>query len=425
MSLETLDAHLAHLQPLHVHQLSQLGVGAVLGNKEGVRRDGTERGGRERVAREVESVLGQRVGDGESVSYVMPRLYGLLGNVLFQTAAALVLAWQLDAIRLHGRRWRVVLPAPRDHTQCGKTFLASSFSSPLITRRNLAQLAAEVEDWYYLDEGACHICHTDIVAGARLAPPGASIQVRGWRQSYKYFEAAADAALPGVDAHTRSDTATETQRQRLVDSISLPPHLEAAALVRFRQLTAGYEAETVSVHIRRGDLLAEKGTVLSLSYYERAIEHMGKDKLFLVFSDDIEWCKQTPLFRHLPHVVFVQVGIDFLELRLMSMCDHHSIANSTFSWWGAYLHNPPRKRRRRRTRPRDQAEEGTAGVGATRGTGAASSVKESKSSVKESKSVVICPATWGRGDDPVAGRELGEGEIYPRGWVRVPNHFVG
>ena len=38
-------------------------------------------------------------------------------------------------------------------------------------------------------------------------------------------------------------------------------------------------------------MIAEKGTVLSLSYYQRAFEHIGRDKLFLIFSDDIEWCK--------------------------------------------------------------------------------------------------------------------------------------
>jgi hypothetical protein len=38
--------------------------------------------------------------------------------------------------------------------------------------------------------------------------------------------------------------------------------------------------------------------------------------------------------------------------------------------------------------------------------------------------VVVCPATWGRGDDPAAGRKLGEGDVYPDEWVRLPNHFV-
>jgi hypothetical protein len=43
---------------------------------------------------------------------------------------------------------------------------------------------------------------------------------------------------------------------------------------------------------------------------------------------------------------------------------------------------------------------------------------------EEPESVVVCPAIWGRGDDPVAGRALGEGEVYPPEWVRVANGFV-
>jgi hypothetical protein len=54
------------------------------------------------------------------------------------------------------------------------------------------------------------------------------------------------------------------------------------------------QGETVSIHIRRGDLLSEKGTLLSLSYYEQAIVFVGRtDKRFLIFSDDIAWCKQV------------------------------------------------------------------------------------------------------------------------------------
>jgi hypothetical protein len=76
-------------------------------------------------------------------------------------------------------------------------------------------------------------------------------------------------------------------------------------------VTAGRQRgqATVSLHIRRGDLLAEKGTLLSLSYYEEAIRRLGRENLFLVFSDDIEWCKEAELLRTLPHVVFVEVWL--------------------------------------------------------------------------------------------------------------------
>ena len=261
---------------------------------------------------------------GSRESYVMPRLYGLLGNILFQTAAALVLAWELDALRFNGRRWRVLLPSARDETQCAKTYQSSLLSSPHLTRRPLASVAPSIRDWLYLDEGECHICYTDMLAAARRAAPGASLLVRGWRQSARYFAG-------GVG--------DMTHQERLVEAFSLPWHLEAAAEARMRQIILGREElETASLHVRRGDLVAEHGAMLTLDYYARAVERVGRDKLFVVFSDDVAWCQAQALFATLPHVVFVQVGVDYLELRLMSMCDHHIIANSTFSWWGACLH---------------------------------------------------------------------------------------
>uniref|UniRef100_A0A7S4U7G9 L-Fucosyltransferase n=2 Tax=Guillardia theta TaxID=55529 RepID=A0A7S4U7G9_GUITH len=202
-----------------------------------------------------------------ATSYVFPRLYGLMGNVLFQTAAALTLAWDLDEIGFHGRRWEVGLPLPQDHKQCAKTFMSSVFSSLMINRLDLT--SHEVNDLMYLQEGKCHICHHNLTEDALTASSGTDLMIHGWRQSYKYFW---------------------HRRAKMIDAFSLPPHLEQVAQHHLRRLI-GEEAdrEVVSVHIRRGDLLSEKGTLLSLSYYERAFEEFDEDVLFLVFSDDIPW----------------------------------------------------------------------------------------------------------------------------------------
>ncbi len=101
----------------------------------------------------------------------------------------------------------------------------------------------------------------------------------------------------------------------------------------------------ISLHIRRGDYLhpAESNIALPLSYYLNGIRRMQErfaKPTFFVFSDDVAYAKE-----HLPRdvdLVFVDHNDSFSaheDLRLMSRCHHHIIANSTMSWWGAWL-NP-------------------------------------------------------------------------------------
>jgi len=321
---------------------------------------------------------------GSEVRYVVPQLYGLMGNILFKVAAALALAWELDAAHAHNATWKVLLPSPHNHVQCAKTWLSSVLSHPSVHRESLDQV--HIQDWCYADAGPCHICHYPLPSASDV-PEGGSVFLRGWRQSHTYFH---------------------SHRRRLIKAFSLPDHLEAAAQAKFRQLLAtapassegdGGEVETVSVHVRRGDLVGEGGTMLGGSYYEKALALMrGSDRVFFVFSDDIEWCRESGLFVGL-RAVFVDFGIDFVELRLMAMCDRHIIANSTYSFWGAYLHAPPAWRRRQwRGRRWRRSQEGA-------------------------PPKVVCPATWGRAD--ADKREaFGEGDLYPESWTRIANDLV-
>ena len=93
---------------------------------------------------------------------------------------------------------------------------------------------------------------------------------------------------------------------------------------------------TVSLHVRRGDYIGKEQfhPTVDKSYYEQAIEkHSGAT--FLVFSDDISWCKDN--LPEGPEYVFVEGNKDYEDLYLMSKCAHNIIANSSFSWWGAWL----------------------------------------------------------------------------------------
>ncbi len=91
----------------------------------------------------------------------------------------------------------------------------------------------------------------------------------------------------------------------------------------------------LSVHVRRGDYtkLQDIHYNIPISYYKRALKLFDCNLKMFVFSDDIEWCRSQPIFSN---AIFVEEQED-VTLYMMSMCSHHIIANSTFSWWGAYM----------------------------------------------------------------------------------------
>jgi hypothetical protein len=96
------------------------------------------------------------------------------------------------------------------------------------------------------------------------------------------------------------------------------------------------------LHIRRGDYvgLSHIHYIQPLSYYQTALEALQNSvERILIFSDDVEWVKQQDLFRKNPKIQFVPADLDEIQsLTLMSLCTEGAIcANSTFSWWGAFL----------------------------------------------------------------------------------------
>jgi hypothetical protein len=103
-------------------------------------------------------------------------------------------------------------------------------------------------------------------------------------------------------------------------------------------------SETCSIHIRRGDYthLSDFHPLLDINYYEKAINIVGQNINFLIFSDDLEWCKSNLSF--IKNKTFVNEFEDFEQLYLMSLCTHNIIANSTFSWWGTWLNKNENKK---------------------------------------------------------------------------------
>jgi hypothetical protein len=108
------------------------------------------------------------------------------------------------------------------------------------------------------------------------------------------------------------------------------------------------DQQAVSLHVRRGDYLNNKdfGNIASKKYYELAVTHIKAhvpEAKFYVFSDDITWCQSELALNSQAIFVSRPELRDFEELNLMSRCKHHIIANSSFSWWGAWLGNNPSK----------------------------------------------------------------------------------
>lgn len=110
-------------------------------------------------------------------------------------------------------------------------------------------------------------------------------------------------------------------------------------------LKAINDSQSVAVHVRRGDYLKEGykdifGSVCNEDYYKKAIYYMKtkvSDAKLFIFSNDIEWCKRN---FETENVIFVEGNNEkdsYKDMQLMSLCKHQIVANSSFSWWAAWL----------------------------------------------------------------------------------------
>ena len=95
--------------------------------------------------------------------------------------------------------------------------------------------------------------------------------------------------------------------------------------------------DSISLHVRRGDYVdkSDYHPLCTMEYYEEALALMPNEEV-IVFSDDIPWCKDN--FKG-ERFVFSEGRSNSQDLEYMSKCKHHIIANSSFSWWGAWLGN--------------------------------------------------------------------------------------
>jgi hypothetical protein len=292
-------------------------------------------------------------------SSIIVRVLGGLGNQMFQYAAGIAMA------QVHGARALLHLEDLNDRTSHGGYALARTFGlqAPEATRADLQSVLGIAYSLrrVLLHRKARWLRGQRIVTDPHFAywdglravrPP---YYLAGYWQSPRYFA--------GHEQSVRAAFAFPWEASPAV-----------AALARHIQ-----SCEAVSVHVRRGDYVTNPGMarlhgVLPLDYYERALRTVAERverPTYFVFSDDTAWARANLRVAGETHFVGAEPRTSAREdLRLMTLCRHHIIANSTFSWWGAWLATNP-------------------------------------------QAVVCAPLRW------FAGDQQDVGTLFPPGWIRV------
>lgn len=256
------------------------------------------------------------------------RLHGGLGNQLFQYAAARALALRLGTeVQLDGRaaaaEEKTWLHPALHHFNVA---VSEPNALPPLKSRPLAYAL-----WRRFGRSPRFLREQGLGLNAPVLSAPDDTYLHGYFQTEKYFKDQA--------AQIRRDleiiTPPSAQNSDALDLVAKTPHATA-------------------VHLRRGDYVASAKAAdthgsVGQAYYTAALsklaEELGATPQVFVFSNDPAWCEQS-LDLPFPFKVFGHNGPDqhYEDLRLMAACEHHVIANSTFSWWGAWLGASPTQR---------------------------------------------------------------------------------
>lgn len=158
------------------------------------------------------------------------------------------------------------------------------------------------------------------------------IEDRAWWPSVEKFRP----VMPDLKIAERAPEGVEVLEGLFQDVKYLDEGIVGDLFPQRNRYAGRIPAGMVSIHVRRGDYLKlpQNHPFVGADYLRRAVASFPEGTEFMVFSDDIPWCKS---FFKGPQFRFAEGGNVIDDLFLMSWCDHHICSNSTFSWWGAYL----------------------------------------------------------------------------------------
>lgn len=142
-----------------------------------------------------------------------------------------------------------------------------------------------------------------------------------------------------IEGYFQSEKYFKNNRKIILHQFKLPFEKRLTSLFKYPVF---FKKKLTSIHVRRaGYLTSPIHYNQDIKYYEEAIQKLDSstDK-FIVFSDDITWCKEN--FKG-NKFIFIENQKDYVEIYLMSKCTNNIISNSTFSWWGAWLNEHKNK----------------------------------------------------------------------------------
>ncbi len=232
--------------------------------------------------------------------YVVGTLQGQLGNQLFIIAATVSLALDNNAIP--------VFPALIQNPDYNLPFNYQKVFSHLNT-----QLPKRVKIKRYLEP---QFDYTPI----KYQP---NMELFGWFQSEKYFA---------------------KHKNEIIELFSPPQEISTYLGNHYQHIID--HPKSVAIHARsyyREDPTGKCHITYEREYFEKAISVFPDDSLFVVFSNDINWCRE--MLSTIPRdIIFIENNASYHhDFYLMSLCKHNIICNSSFSWWAAYLNLNPEK----------------------------------------------------------------------------------
>ncbi|NMC36404.1 alpha-1,2-fucosyltransferase [Candidatus Beckwithbacteria bacterium] len=244
---------------------------------------------------------------------IITKLTGGLGNQMFQYAAGKALAERLQSpFKLDIEQYSLSLPDTARQYELEAFELNAEFatSTDLLLFKMLSKLSSKYN--YFKDKN--NDFNKDFLKLKN------HVFLIGHWQSYKYFE--------HIAAKLRSD-------------FTLKKELENQLFKKTKRKIENNQS--VSIHVRRTDYLTygvafHTHGLCGMDYYQKAIRKIikkVKKPYFFIFSDDLAWCKKN--FQLPFPTEFVQGQNPAQDMSLMSYCKHNIIANSTFSWWAAWL----------------------------------------------------------------------------------------